>query len=337
MNYKKCGLGFVLSTAMCFMACGDDSSNPVSNDPDKLESSSSVDGASPESSPSEKSSSSVAGESGNLETVSSSSATEAEPCSFTSTDNTWEISYKGSDSKNNAKITTVYEISGDDLVIRDSIRYTGSMTSMMCSIDPDASHSSSDGVFAGQRSCDSDGNTVIYVSTTTQKGYFANNARDAFFTTVQNACKAAVNGGSYEKVSFAPETKCDFAMDDAEWSYFYKDEDLKGDSVPKKKLVFLDPEDGRYVNMNYSIYPMSHIECVSKNFADFNGIHYCSADAYLNIASSSTTFTKETLFDIEQKACKEYMPAVDLNTSTDSEASTTNSETTPLGNTDCAK
>jgi hypothetical protein len=283
-----------------------------------------VDGASPESSPSEKSSSSVAGEPGSSETVSSSSAAEAEPCSFTSTDNTWEVSYKGSDSKNSAKITTVYEISGDDLVIRDSIRYTGSMTSMMCSIDPDASHSSSDGVFAGQRSCDSDGNTVIYVSTTTQKGYFANNARDAFFTTVQNACKAAVKGGSYEKVTFAPETKCDFAMDDAEWSYFYKDEDLKGDTVPKKKLVFLDPEDGRYVNMNYSIYPMSHIECVSKNFADFNGIHYCSADAYLNIASSSTTFTKESLFEIEQKACKEYIPA---GSETESSSSVTGSET----------
>ena len=324
MNYKKCGLGLTLSTAMCFMACGDDSSNPVSNESDKVVSSSSVDGASPESSPSEKSSSSVAGEPGSSETVSSSSAAEAEPCSFTSTDNTWEVSYKGSDSKNSAKITTVYEISGDDLVIRDSIRYTGSMTSMMCSIDPDASHSSSDGVFAGQRSCDSDGNTVIYVSTMTQKGYFANNARDAFFTTVQNACKAAVKGGSYEKVTFAPETKCDFAMDDAEWSYFYKDEDLKGDTVPKKKLVFLDPEDGRYVNMNYSIYPMSHIECVSKNFADFNGIHYCSADAYLNIASSSTTFTKESLFEIEQKACKEYMPA---GSETESSSSVTGSET----------
>lgn len=324
MNYKKCGLGLTLSTAMCFMACGDDSSNPISNEPSSIESSSSVSGAAPESSPSEISSSSVAGESGPSETASSSSVAEADPCSFTATDNTWEVSYKGSDSKNSAKITTVYEISGDDLVIRDSIRYTGSMTSMMCSIDPDASHSSSDGVFAGQRSCDSDGNTVIYVSTTTQKGYFANNARDAFFTTVQNACKAAVNGGSYEKVTFAPETKCDFAMDDAEWSYFYKDEDLKGDSVPKKKLVFLDPEDGRYVNMNYSIYPMSHIECVSKNFADFNGIHYCSADAYLNIASSSTTFTKETLFDIEQKACKEYMPA---GSETESSSSVTGSET----------
>jgi len=324
MNYKKCGLGLTLSTAMCFMACGDDSSNPISNEPSSIESSSSVSGAAPESSPSEISSSSVAGESGPSETASSSSVAEADPCSFTATDNTWEVSYKGSDSKNSAKITTVYEISGDNLVIRDSIRYTGSMTSMMCSIDPDASHSSSDGVFAGQRSCDSDGNTVIYVSTTTQKGYFANNARDAFFTAVQNACKAAVNGGSYEKVTFAPETKCDFAMDDAEWSYFYKDEDLKGDSVPKKKLVFLDPEDGRYVNMNYSIYPMSHIECVSKNFADFNGIHYCSADAYLNIASSSTTFTKETLFDIEQKACKEYMPA---GSETESSSSVTGSET----------
>jgi len=305
MNYKKCGLGLTLSTAMCFMACGDDSSsNPVFENSEKNVSSSSVGDADPESS-SAVSSSSVADDG----KVSSSSVAEAKACSFTATDNTWEISYKGSDSKNSAKITTVYEISGDDLIIRDSIRYTGSMTSMMCSIDPDASHSSSDGVFAGQRSCDSDGNTVIYVSTTTQKGYLANNSREDLFAKVQSACQAAVNVGNYDKVIFIPETKCDFAIDDAEWSYFYKDEDLKGDTVPKKKLVFLDPEDGRYVNMNYSIYPMSHIECVAKNFADFNGIHYCSADAYFNIASSSTSFDKATLFEIEQKACKEYLPA----------------------------
>lgn len=322
MNYKKCGLGLVLLTAMCFMACGEDS-NPVkgSNDP---ESSSSVEGNNSQSSAA--SSSSVSGAVSSSSVIaSSSSVAKAEPCSFTATDNTWEISYKGSDSKNSATITTVYEISGDDLIIRDSIRYTGSMTSMMCRIDPDASHSSSDGVFAGQRSCDSDGNTVIYVSTTTQKGYLANNSREDLFAKVQSACQAAVNDGNYDKIIFIPETKCDFAMDDDEWSYFYKDEDLKGDTVPKKKLIFLDPEDGRYVNMNYSIYPMSHIECVSKNFADFNGIHYCSADAYLNIASSSTTFTKETLFEIEQKACKEYLPAVDPN------ASMTDPETPPSG------
>jgi len=185
------------------------------------------------------------------------------------------------------------------------------MTSMMCSIDPDASSESSDGIFVGKRSCDSDGNTVIYVSSTTQKGYFANNAREAFFNSVQSACKVAVNGGSYEKVVFAPETKCDFKLEDAEWSYFYKDEDLKGDSISKKKLVFLDAEDGRYADMNYSIYPMSHIECVAKNFAEFNSIHYCSADAYLNIASGSSSFDKETIFEMEQKSCKEKMPAVE--------------------------
>lgn len=304
MNYKKIGLGLSLSMAMNFMACGDDSSSPVSasDTPDTKVSSSSV-----ESSPS--SSSVVASSSSAAEEPSSSSVKEADPCGFAATDDVWTISYKGSDGKNSAKITTTYEIKGEDLVIRDSIRYTGSMTSMMCRIDPTSSNKSSDGAFVGERSCDEDGNTVIYVSSTTEKGYFANRTRENVFHNVQNACRAGIEGGEFDKYMFEPETKCDFTMDDAEWSYFYKDEDLKGDTVPKKKLVFLDPEDGRYVNMNYSIYPMSHLECVSKNFADFSGIHYCAADAYLNIASSSTTFTKESLFEIEQKACKEYLPA----------------------------
>ena len=319
MNYKKIGLGLSLSMAMNFMACGDDSSSPVSasDTPDTKVSSSSV-----ESSPS--SSSVVASSSSAAEEPSSSSVKEADPCGFAATDDVWTISYKGSDGKNNAKITTTYEIKGEDLVIRDSIRYTGSMTSMMCRIDPTSSNKSSDGIFVGERSCDEDGNTVIYVSSTTEKGYFANRTRENVFHNVQNACRAGIEGGEFDKITFEPVTKCDFTMDDAEWSYFYKDEDLKGDTVPKKKLVFLDPEDGRYVNMNYSIYPMSHLECVAKNFADFSGIHYCSADAYLNIASSSTTFTKESLFEIEQKACKEYIPAGSV---TESSSSVTGSET----------
>ena len=319
MNYKKIGLGLSLSMAMNFMACGDDSSSPVSasDTPDTKVSSSSV-----ESSPS--SSSVVASSSSAAEEPSSSSVKEADPCGFAATDDVWTISYKGSDGKKNAKITTTYEIKGEDLVIRDSIRYTGSMTSMMCRIDPTSSNKSSDGIFVGERSCDEDGNTVIYVSSTTEKGYFANRTRENVFHNVQNACRAGIEGGEFDKITFEPVTKCDFTMDDAEWSYFYKDEDLKGDTVPKKKLVFLDPEDGRYVNMNYSIYPMSHLECVAKNFADFSGIHYCSADAYLNIASSSTTFTKESLFEIEQKACKEYIPA---GSETESSSSVTGSET----------
>ncbi len=328
MNCKKIGLGLSLSMAMGFMACGDDSSSPVlpANTTVGTESSSSVGPAAPESSADVASSSSVA------EQPSSSSVAEAEPCAFAATDNVWTISYKGSDGKNSAKITTVYEINGDDLVIRDSIRYTGSMTSMMCSIDPTASNASSDKNFVGERSCDSDGNTVIYVSTTTQKGYFAGNARETFFTTVQNACKVAVNGGSYEKVAFAPVTKCDFAIDDAEWSYFYKDEGQNGDSIPMKKLLFPDPEDGRYVNMKYSIYPMSHIECVSKNFADFSGIRYCSADAFLNIASSTTTFSKESLFEMEQKSCKEFLPK-DAVTPSDSSANATTASDSTATNT----
>ena len=231
MNYKKIGLGLSLSMAMNFMACGDDSSSPVSasDTPDTKVSSSSV-----ESSPS--SSSVVASSSSVAEEPSSSSVKEADPCGFAATDDVWTISYKGSDGKNSAKITTTYEIKGEDLVIRDSIRYTGSMTSMMCRIDPTSSNKSSDGIFVGERSCDEDGNTVIYVSSTTEKGYFANRTRENVFHNVQNACRAGIEGGEFDKITFEPVTKCDFTMDDAEWSYFYKDEDLKGDTVPKKKL-----------------------------------------------------------------------------------------------------
>ena len=176
MNYKKIGLGLSLSMAMNFMACGDDSSSPVSasDTPDTKVSSSSV-----ESSPS--SSSVVASSSSAAEEPSSSSVKEADPCGFAATDDVWTISYKGSDGKNSAKITTTYEIKGEDLVIRDSIRYTGSMTSMMCRIDPTSSNKSSDGIFVGERSCDEDGNTVIYVSSTTEKGYFANRTRENVF------------------------------------------------------------------------------------------------------------------------------------------------------------
>ncbi len=323
MNYKKIGLGLSLSMAMNFMACGDDSSSPVSaaDTPNTPVSSSSVESSS-------SSSSVVASSSSVAEEKSSSSVKEADPCGFAATDDVWTISYKGSDGKNNAKITTTYEIKGEDLVIRDSIRYTGSMTSMMCRIDPTSSNKSSDGAFVGERSCDEDGNTVIYVSSTTEKGYFANNARETVFNAVQNACKAAVGDGNYDKITFVPETKCDFTMDDAEWSYYYKDEDLKGDTVPMRKLLFIDPEDGRYVDMKYSIYSMPHIECVAKNFADFNSIHYCSADAYLNIASSSTTFSKESLFEIEQKACKAFLPA---ESNTTEEPENNQSGETPAG------
>ena len=111
MNYKKVGLGIALSTAMSFMACGDDSSNPISNNTDNIESSSSVDGGAPKSSPSEKSSSSVAGNvSSSSVAPSSSSVVEAEPCTFAATDNLWEMSYKASNSKGNANVKTIYKI-----------------------------------------------------------------------------------------------------------------------------------------------------------------------------------------------------------------------------------
>ena len=96
MNYKKVGLGIALSTAISFMACGDDSSSsPVFDAPSNQNSSSSVGNSAPKSSPSEKSSSSVSeANSSSSATVSSSSVVKAEPCTFAATDNLWEMSYK---------------------------------------------------------------------------------------------------------------------------------------------------------------------------------------------------------------------------------------------------
>ena len=111
MNYKKIGLGLSLSMAMNFMACGDDSSSPVSaaDTPNTPVSSSSVESSS-------SSSSVVASSSSVAEEKSSSSVKEADPCGFAATDDVWTISYKGSDGKNNAKITTTYEIKGENNV-----------------------------------------------------------------------------------------------------------------------------------------------------------------------------------------------------------------------------
>ena len=151
MNYKKVGLGIALSTAMSFMACGDDSSSsPVFDAPSNLNSSSSVGNSAPESSSAVSSSSVSDANSSSSATVSSSSVAKAEPCTFAAADNVWEMSYKASNSKGNANVKTIYKIDGENLVILDTIRYTGNQASMICRIADGASDfSSSDGQFVG--------------------------------------------------------------------------------------------------------------------------------------------------------------------------------------------
>ena len=63
--------------------------------------------------------------------------------------------------------------------------------------DSTATHPSSmDGKLAGVQNCE--GSTAVLVSTRTEKGYFANNAREAVHASVKKACDAAVNGSAFE-------------------------------------------------------------------------------------------------------------------------------------------
>lgn len=306
MNYKKVGLGIALSTAMSFMACGDDSSNPISNNTDNIESSSSVDGGAPKSSPSEKSSSSVTGGvSSSSVAPSSSSVVKAEPCTFAAADNVWEMSYKASNSKGNANVKTIYKIDGENLVILDTIRYTGNQASMICRIADGASDfSSSDGQFVGVQYCD--GSTVVIAGTVTQKGYFAANARETVHAAVQKACGVAVNGGSYDKIPLATKTTCDFKAEDNEWSYSYLDEGWRGqDSVVVIQSFLFDKK----LRVKAEQHPLQHAECIAKNFTDISGNNYCSAEGLMDVSSSGITSEKESMYNSELRMCKDKIPA----------------------------
>ena len=317
MNYKKVGLGIALSTAMSFMACGDDSSNPISNNTDNIESSSSVDGGTPKSSPSEKSSSSVSdANSSSSATVSSSSVVKAEPCTFAAADNVWEMSYKASNSKGNANVKTIYKIDGENLVILDTIRYTGNQASMICRIADGASDfSSSDGQFVGVQYCD--GSTVIIAGTVTQKGYFAANARETVHAAVQKSCGVAVNGGTYDKIPLATKTTCDFKAEDNEWSYSYLDEGWRGqDSVVVIQSFLFDTK----LRVKAEQHPLQHAECIVKNFTDISGNNYCSADGLMDVSSSGITSEKESMYNSELRMCKDKIPAGSADTESSSSA-----------------
>ena len=325
MNYKKIGLGIALSAAMSFMACGDDSSSsPVFDSPSNQNSSSSVDGGAPKSSPSEKSSSSVAGNvSSSSVAPSSSSVAEAEPCTFAATDNLWEMSYKASNNKGNANVKTIYKINGEDLVILDTIRYTGNQASMICRIAEGASDfGSSDGQFVGVQYCD--GSTVVIAGTVTQKGYFAANARETVHAAVQKACGVAVNGGSYDKIPLATKTTCDFKAEDNVWSYSYLDEGWRGqDSVVVIQSFNFDQK----LRVKAEQHPLHHAECIARNFSDISGNNYCSADGLMDVSSSGITSEKESMYNSELRMCKDKIPAGSETNEDFSSSSVTGSET----------
>ena len=312
MNLKKCGLGLTLSTAMCFMACGDDSSsNPIANANNQAYSSS-VGDAKPESSSaassssvSETNSSSSVIASSSSATVSSSSVVEAEPCTFAAADNAWEMSYKASNAKGDAKIKTIYKIDGENLVILDTIRYTGNQASMVCRIADGASDfSSSDGQFVGVQYCD--GSTVVIAGTVTQKGYFAANARETVHAAVQKSCGVAVNGGTYDKIPLATKTTCDFKAEDDVWSYSYLDEGWRGqDSVVVIQSFLFDTK----LRVKAEQHPLQHAECIAKNFTDISGNNYCSADGLMDVSSSGITSEKESMYNSELRMCKDKIPA----------------------------
>lgn len=306
MNYKKVGLGIALSTAMSFMACGDDSSSsPVFDAPSNLNSSSSVGNSAPESSSAVSSSSVSDANSSSSATVSSSSVAKAEPCTFAATDNVWEMSYKASNSKGNANVKTIYKIDGENLVILDTIRYTGNQASMICRIADGASDfSSSDGQFVGVQYCD--GSTVVIAGTVTQKGYFAANARETVHAAVQKACGVAVNGGSYDKIPLATKTTCDFKAEDNEWSYSYLDEGWRGqDSVVVIQSFLFDKK----LRVKAEQHPLQHAECIAKNFTDISGNNYCSAEGLMDVSSSGITSEKESMYNSELRMCKDKIPA----------------------------
>lgn len=351
MNISKFGFGLSLATAIGLVACGDDSSSfsPASNDdPDTTLSSSSEGTGAPDSSDDNGTSSSSSNGGSSSPAESSASVEEAEPCTFAAADNAWAVSYRGNDGNNSASIRTVFEIQGEDLVIRDSIRFTGQTANIYCRLmsmnDSTATHPKSmDGKLAGEQTCEG-GSAAVLVSTRTEKGYFASNARETVHASVQKACQAAVNGTAFEVFPLQTISNCNFTVDDPEWVYSYLDENWRHtDSVIVKHVVAYDSAEGEIMSRNYEIKPMSYLECMTKKFADIGTTNFCTMEGYVN-ASSSGTLSKprEDVFKSEQGYCKDKIPAeVEPESSSSAEGGETSSSsegtassssvTTPVG------
>jgi len=328
MNMTKIGFGLSLTAALCLMACGDDEGSTFApqNNPDETLSSSSETTGTPESSSdiASPSSSDIGGISSPAE--SSSSAKEVVPCTFAATDDSWAISYKGSDGDNSANITTIFEIKGEDLVIRDSVRFTGTTASMYCRLmtmqNSTATHPTSmDGKLAGEQVCEG-GSTAVLVTTRTEKGYFATNAREAVHASVKKACDAAVNRTAFEVFPLETKSNCNFTVDDPEWVYSYLDENWRGtDSVIVRYVLAYDSAEGEIMRRKYEIQPMPYMECMTKKFSNIGLTNFCTMEGYVNGSSSGTqSKPREDVFKSEQNYCKEKVPAVEVEPESSSSA-----------------
>jgi hypothetical protein len=343
MKISKLGFGLSVTAALCLMACGDDESSwPVAqNNPDETLSSSSETSGTPDSSDDNVKSSSSNNGGASSAAESSSSVEEVVPCTFAATDDSWAISYKGSDGDNSANITTVFEIQGEDLVIRDSVRFSGTTASMYCRLltmnDSTATHPTSmDGKLAGEQTCS--GSTAVLVTTRTEKGYFATNARETVHASVKKACDAAVNGSAFEVFPLETTSNCNFTVDDPEWVYSYLDENWRGtDSVIVKYVVAYDSAEGEIMSHKYEIQPMPYMECMTKKFANIGLTNFCTMEGYVNGSSSGTqSKPREDVFKSEQNYCKEKVPAVEVEPESSSsadveETSSSSEDVTPSG------
>jgi len=304
MNFKKFGMGISIVAAFGLLACdGNTSSSPEVND--SVESSTSVESENPNSSNDGVSSSS------NDDVSSSSVVEEVAQCTFEATDNKWVVTYKGNDGSNSANIKTVFEIDGDNLVIRDTVDYTGSTSRLFCNLagSETTSNSSLDSVFAFESFCEG-GSSVVQTSAVSHMGFFKKQSREDFHAAVKKACDVAVNGGSYDVIPLSATTTCDFTIDDEVWSYSYLDEGWKTDSVAVTRSVFKDT-DGKFLNLYSSLLPMPYFECLTQHFATLSDLRYCSAEGRVQLSSGGVTGEKEEVFDATMKTCKDLLPEVE--------------------------
>ena len=322
---SKYGLVLSAMAALCLMACGEDSSSSASIDEDSELSSSSeisesssinlAEGLGKSSSSGGKSATQSSSSRSGISSTSteknpdSSDDNEEKACSFGAKEKVWKFSYNGKDSYNNsAKIKTAYEIDNENLVIRDTIRYTGKQASCLCKSSEGliGEYTSEDGSFSATTSCDD--SVVVVISNIREEDYFDTYNLKEVHANVKKACDVAVNGGHYDVVSPETETCCSFAFEDSIWRYSYIDEYGKdGDSVVVSEVFLLNDE----LKLVITEIPMQHAECVAEKFADISLLSYCGADGLIEISSSNIKTDKEQLFTTEKRSCMEKLPVPD--------------------------
>jgi len=162
----------------------------------------------------------------------------------------------------------------------------------------------------------------VLVTTRTEKGYFATNARETVHASVLNACKAAVNGTAFEVFPLETKSNCNFTVDDPEWVYSYLDENWRGtDSVIVRYVLAYDSAEGEIMRRKYEIQPMPYMECMTKKFSNIGLTNFCTMEGYVNGSSSGTqSKPREDVFKSEQNYCKEKVPAVEVEPESSSSA-----------------